>query len=231
MRTMMRSTAAVGLVAVAAVTVGTLSTPLAARAGALPAETSGSGSASGSAVGDGGGVRVEIIDDTRSAHSGDVIDYTVRVENDSAVSYPHLEVFHLVPAGFQMVDANPKATQDGQDVRWTADVPAGRTLVFTDQVMAGTVGESQHVAPRMRGALSASPAHQFSSTACARGSATGPALACGTVREQLTDDPDAAGPAPKRWQPGLLGIGLVAALFAAFGGFLRKWRDRAVDEG
>jgi uncharacterized repeat protein (TIGR01451 family) len=231
MRTMMRSAAAAGLVAVAAVTVGTLSTPLAARAGALAAETSGSGSGSVSTASDGSAVRVEITGDTRSAHSGDVIDYTVRVENNSAVSYPHLEVFHLVPAGFELVDSSPKATQEGSNMHWTADAAAGRTLVFTDQVMAGTVEESEHVAPRMRGALSVPPAHQFSSTACARGSATGPALACSTIREQLTDGPDAAGPAPKHWQPGLLGIGLVVALFAAFGGFFRKRRDRAVDEG
>ncbi|MBW8805139.1 MAG: DUF11 domain-containing protein [Catenulisporales bacterium] len=226
MRTMMRSAAAAGLVAVAAVTVGTLSTPLAARAGALPAETSGSGAEGGN------GVRVEITDDTRSAHSGDVIDYTVRVENDSPVSYPHLEVFHLVPAGFQLVDSSPEARQEGSNVRWIAAAAAGRTLVFTDQVMAGTVEESQHVAPRTRGALSAPAAHQFSSTACARGSATGPALACAMVREQLTDGPDAGGPAPKHWQPGLLGIGLVAALFAACGGLFRKRRDRGgVEEG
>ncbi|MFD0637470.1 hypothetical protein ACFQ9X_43775 [Catenulispora yoronensis] len=140
MRTMMRSTATVAVMAALAVTVGTLST-LAARAGALPADTTGSGSGTGS------GVRVEITDDTRSAHSGDVIDYTVRVENDSAASYPHLEVFHLVPNGFQLVDSSPKATQEGSNVRWTADVPAGQTLVFTDQVMAGTVEESEHLTP------------------------------------------------------------------------------------
>jgi len=160
------------------------------------------------------------------------ISYRLRLKNDSPVSYPHLEVFHLVPAGFQLVDSSPEARQEGSNVRWIAAAAAGRTLVFTDQVMAGTVEESQHVAPRTRGALSAPPAHQFSSTACARGSATGPALACAMVREQLTDGPDAGGPAPKHWQPGLLGIGLVAALFAACGGLFRKRRDRGgVEEG
>ncbi|GAA2055726.1 hypothetical protein GCM10009839_75690 [Catenulispora yoronensis] len=237
MRTMMRSTATVAVMAALAVTVGTLST-LAARAGALPADTTGSGSGTGS------GVRVEITDDTRSAHSGDVIDYTVRVENDSAASYPHLEVFHLVPNGFQLVDSSPKATQEGSNVRWTADVPAGQTLVFTDQVMAGTVEESEHLTPRTRDAKPADPtgggpgtspaaARQFTTTACARSSASGPALACATVREQLTDGPDAAsatGPAAKHWQPGLLGIGLIVALFAAFSGFFRKRRNR-IDEG
>ncbi|NUP49128.1 MAG: DUF11 domain-containing protein [Catenulispora sp.] len=219
MRTMMRSAATVGVMAAMAVTVGTLST-LAARAGALPTDARGSGSADG--------MRVEITDDTRSAHSGDVIDYTVRVENQSGRAYPRLEVFHLVPAGFQLVDSSPKAAQEGNDVRWAADIAAGQTLVFTDQVMAGTVEESEHTA-RSR---DVQVARQFTSTACARGSAAGPALACGTVREELTDGPDAAsatGPAAKHWQPGLLGIGLVAALFAAFSGFFRK-RRRPVEE-
>ncbi|GAA1973173.1 hypothetical protein GCM10009838_36190 [Catenulispora subtropica] len=231
----MRSAATVGVLAAAAVTVGTLST-LAARAGAPPAGTSEAGSGAGA------GVRVQISDDTRSAHSGDVIDYTVRVENDSAVAYPHLEVFHLVPAGFQLVDSTPAATQDGTDVRWTANVPAGHTVVFTDQVMAGTVEESEHLVPRARdakAALAPAPAsaaaavRQFTSTACARGSSAGPALACATVRQQLTDGPDAAsgtGPAAKRWQPGLLGIGLVVALFAAFSGFFRKRKDRVEED-
>ena len=227
---MMRSAATVGVMATMAMTVGTLST-LAARAGSLPLDVAGSGSA--------GGMRVTISDDTRSAHSGDVIDYTVRVENQSGRQYPHLEVFHLVPAGFQLVDSTPKAVQEGSSLRWTADIDAGQTLVFTDQVMAGTVEESEPAAPRTRsaqtdGAATAVPrARQFTSTACARSSASGPALACGTVREELTDGPDAAsaaGPAAKHWQPGLLGIGLVAALFAAFSGFFRKRRDRVEEE-
>ena len=96
-------------------------------------------------------MRVEISDDTRSAHSGDVVDYTVRVENDSSTSYPALEVYHLVPAGFQLVDSSPHADQEDSTLRWTADVPAGRTLVFSDQVMAGTVEESEHLAPQSAG--------------------------------------------------------------------------------
>ncbi|NUR63818.1 MAG: DUF11 domain-containing protein [Catenulispora sp.] len=230
MRKMMRSAATVGVMVTMAMTVGTLST-LAARAGSLPMDAAGSGSA--------GGMRVTISDDTRSAHSGDVIDYTVRVENQSGRQYPRLEVFHLVPAGFQLVDSTPKAAQEGSSLRWTAALEPGQTLVFTDQVMAGTVEESEHAAPRRRGvqadsAGDATPgARQFTSTACARSSSSGPALACGTVREQLTDGPDAAsatGPATKHWQPGLLGIGLVAALFAAFSGFFRKRRGQAEEE-
>jgi uncharacterized repeat protein (TIGR01451 family) len=235
MRTMMRSAAAVGVVVAAAMTVGTLST-LAARAGAgavptLPTDAS--------ATGIGAGVRIEISDDTRSAHSGDVVDYTVRVDNQSATSYPALEVYHLVPAGFQLVDANPQASQDGATVRWTADVPAGRTLVFSDQVMAGTVEESEHLAPRTRDAKADAAtatdtaidtdAHQFTSTACARTTGSGVTLACGTVREQLSDGPNTAsavaGPGAKHWQPGLLGIGVIAALYAGFRGVMRKRKD------
>jgi uncharacterized repeat protein (TIGR01451 family) len=219
---MMRSAATVGVLATMAMTVGTLST-LAARAGSLPLDAGGSGSA--------GGIRVTISDDTRSAHSGDVIDYTVRVENQSGRPYPSLEVFHLVPAGFQLVDSTPKAVQEGSSLRWKADIEAGQTLVFTDQVMAGTVEESEHVTARSRGGNTLG-ARQFSTTACARSSASGPALACGSVREELSDGPDAAaagaaGPGDRRWQPGLLGVGLVAALFAAFSGFFRKRRGRA----
>ncbi|NUR25906.1 MAG: DUF11 domain-containing protein [Catenulispora sp.] len=241
----MRSAATVGVMVAMAVTVGTLST-LAARAGAAPIDGNGvesglTSSAESSGPGTPGsadGVRVQISDDTRSAHSGDVIDYTVRVENDSATAYPHLEVFHLVPSGFQLIDSAPRGSQEGSTVRWTANVPAGQTLVFTDQVMAGTVEESEHLAPRARDAKAAlaetaPPARQFTSTACARSSASGPALACATVREQLVDGPDAAagvGPAAKRWQPGLLGIGLVAALFAAFSGFFRKRKARGAEE-
>ena len=207
-------------------TVGTMST-LAARAGALPTLPTDA-----SASGSGHGVRVEISDDTRSAHSGDVVDYTVRVENDSATAYPTLEVYHLVPAGFQLVDSSPQANQEDSTLRWTADVPAGRTLVFSDQVMAGTVEESEHLAPQVRAAKAGAGAganaltHQFTSTACAKSSATGPALACGTVREQLTDGPSTlagvAGKPPKHWAPGLLGIGLIVALYAGFRGILRK---------
>jgi uncharacterized repeat protein (TIGR01451 family) len=223
MRTMMRSAAAVGLMAAAAVTVGTMST-LAARAGvpSMPTDTSASGV--------GAGVRIVISDDTRSAHSGDVIDYTVRVDNESATSYPNLEVFHLVPAGFQLVDSSPKVSQEDGTLHWTANVPTGRTLEFTDQVMAGTVEESQHLSPRTRDAKPTTLTHQFTSTACARASVTGPALACGTVREQLTDGADAAGaatgPAAKHWQPGLLGIGLIAVLYTGFRRFFRKRREQ-----
>lgn len=236
MRTMMRSGAAVGVVVAAAMTVGTMST-LAARAGAVPTLPTDA-----SASGTGSGVRVEISDDTRSAHSGDVVDYTVRVENNSSASYPALEVYHLVPAGFQLVDSNPHADQRDGTLRWTADVPAGRTLVFSDQVMAGTVEESEHLAPQVRAAKPGAGAgsgagaltHQFTSTACAKSSSTGPALACGTVREQLTDGPSTlagvAGKPPKHWAPGLLGIGLIVALYAGFRGIFRK-RERAADEG
>ena len=215
----MRSGAAIGVVVAAAMTVGTLST-LAARAGAPTVPTDAH------ATGAGAGMRVDISDDTRSAHSGDVIDYTVRVENDSATAYRGLEVDHLVPAGFQLVDSSPRASQEGDTLRWTADVPPGRSVVFTDQVMAGTVEESEHLAPRARDAKPAAAPHQFTSTACARRSSTGPALACGTVREQLTDDPGAVAGVTatqtKHWQPGLLGIGLMAALYTAFRSFFRK---------
>lgn len=215
----MRSAAAVGVVVAAAMTVGTMST-LAARAGALPALPTAASAGSGS------GVRIEVSDDTRSAHSGDVIDYTVRVDNESATSYPALEVYHLVPAGFQLVDSSPHATQEGSTLRWTANVPAGRTAVFSDQVMAGTVEESENLAPLARDAKPATVTHQFTSTACARTSAGGAALVCGTVREQLTDGPDAAagatGPAAKHWQPGLLWIGLIAVLYTAFRKVVRK---------
>lgn len=225
----MRSAAAVGVVIAAAMTVGTMST-LAARAGSpptLPTDASASGSANG--------VRVDISDDTRSAHSGDVVDYTVRVDNESSASYPDLEVYHLVPAGFQLVDSSPQARQEDNTLRWTANVPAGRTVVFTDQVMAGTVEESEHLTARARDAKPGTVTHQFTSTACARSSATGPALACGTVREQLTDGPDtivgAAAPgAAKHWQPGLLGVGVIAAVYAGFRGLWRKRRGRGAED-
>jgi uncharacterized repeat protein (TIGR01451 family) len=228
MRTMMRTTAAVGVLIVAAMTVGTLST-LAARAGALPTmPTDASASASGA------GVRIEVSDDTRSAHSGEVIDYTVRVDNESATSYPALDVYHMVPAGFQLVDSSPHATQEGSTLRWTANVPAGHTVVFTDQVVAGTVEESEHLAPLTRDAKRATEPHQFTSTACARTSSAGEALVCGTVREQLTDGPDAAAgvtaPAPKHWQPGLLWVALIAALYTAFRSVLRKRKGHSEDE-
>lgn len=235
MRTMMRSAAAVGVVVVAAMTVGTMSTLAAGtRAGAVPTLPT---DASAGSTGD--GVRVEISDDTRSAHSGDIVDYTVRVDNESQTSYPAMEVYHLVPPGFQLVDSSPHAAQDDSTVRWTADVPAGRTAVFSDQVMAGTVEESEHLAPRVRDSKpGTAAAHQITSTACARSSTTGADLACGTVREQLTDGPDAntaagiTGPTPKHWQPGLLGIGLLAALYGAFRGFFRKRaRGEEVEEG
>ena len=49
------------------------------------------------------------------------------------------------------------------------------------------------------------------------------------MREQLTDSPGAiagaTGRPSKHWPPGLLGIGLIVALYAAFRGFLRKRRD------
>ncbi|MBS2553659.1 DUF11 domain-containing protein [Catenulispora sp. NL8] len=226
---MMRSAAAIGVVTAAAMTVGTMST-LAARAGALPTLPTDA-----SATGTGQGVRVDISDDTRSAHSGDLVDYTVRVDNESPTSYPALEVYHLLPPGFQLVDSSPQADQEDDTLRWTANVPAGHTLVFTDQVMAGTVEESEHLAPRVRDAKPAPTTHQFTSTACAKSSATGPALACGTVREQLTDGPDAAagatGANAKHWQPGLLGVGLMAAMYAAFRGFFRKRQDAGGEEG
>ncbi|MEY9912634.1 putative repeat protein (TIGR01451 family) [Catenulispora sp. MAP12-49] len=233
MRTMMRSAAAVGVVVAAAMTVGTMST-LAARAGAvptLPTDASASGSADG--------VRVEISDDTRSAHSGDVVDYTVRVDNQSPTSYPDLEVYHLVPAGFQLVDSSPAATQQDRTMRWTANVPAGRTAVFTDQVMAGTVEESDHLAPRTRDAKppteTETETDQFTSTACARSTTTGSTLACGTVREQLTDGPAAlaglAAPAAKHWQPGLLWIALLAVVYSAFRGVFRRRKKAEVEEG
>ena len=225
---MMRSAAAVCVVVAAAMTVGTMST-LAAGAGALPtlptdARASGTGS----------GVRVEISDDTRSAHSGDVVDYTVRVDNESPASYPAMEVYHLVPAGFQLVDSSPHATQENSTLRWTADVPAGRTVVFTDQVMAGTVEESEHLAPHAREATTGTTTRQITSTACARSSSTAPALACGTVREQLTDGPrtvaGVTGPTPKHWRPGLLGIGLIVVLYAGFRALFRRRREES-EEG
>ena len=223
----MRSAAAIGAVTVAVVTVGTTST-LAARAGSpptLPTDAGASGSADG--------VRVQISDDTRSAHSGDVVGYTVRVDNESPTSYPDLEIYHLVPPGFQLVDSTPQAKQEGGTLRWTANVPAGRTLVFTDQVMAGTVEESEHLAPQGRDARPKTVTRQFTSTACARSSSTGPALACGTVREQLTDGPGAvagvAGPAAgKRWRPGLFGFAVIAVLYTALRGYWRKRRGRRV---
>lgn len=231
MRTMMRSAAAVGVVVVAAMTVGTMTT-LAAGAGlTLPTDAS--------ATGNGAGVRVTISDDTRSAHSGDLIDYTVRVDNESPTPYPALEVYHLVPAGFQLVDSSPAARQEDRTVRWTANLPAGGSAVFTDQVMAGTVEEYESLAPRPRDAKPATQTQtqtqQFTSTACARSSSTGPALACGTVREQLTDSPDAAAgvaqPA-KRWKPGLLGIAAMVALYAGLRSvFGRRRRKGAVEEG
>jgi uncharacterized repeat protein (TIGR01451 family) len=232
MRTMMRSAAAVGVVVAAAMTVGTMST-LAARGVALPTLPTDA-----SASGSGNGVRVEISDDTRSAHPGDVVDYMVRVENDSSTSYPALEVYHLVPAGFQLVDSSPHAVQEDNTLRWTANVPAGRTLVFSDQVMAGTVEESEHLAPQVRatkpGSGTGTATHQFTSTACAKSSATGSALACGTVREQLTDGPSAlagvAGKPPKHWAPGLLGIGLIVALYGGFRSIFRK-REKPGEEG
>ncbi|WP_370367160.1 hypothetical protein [Catenulispora sp. GP43] len=229
MRTMMRSAAAVGVVVAAAMTVGTMST-LAARAGAVPTmPTDASASATAN------GVRVDISDDTRSAHSGDVVDYTVRVDNESSTSYPDLEVYHLVPAGFQLVDSSPAATQQDRTMRWTASVPAGHTAVFTDQVMAGTVEESEHLAPRVRDAKPAAPTDQFTSTACARSSSTGSTLACGTVREQLTDGPyTAAGlaaPAAQHWQPGLLWIALLAVVYTGFRGVVKKRRKSEAEEG
>lgn len=224
----MRSTGAVGVVVAAAMTVGTLNT-LAARAGSLPTMPTDA-----SASGSGSGVRIEVSDDTRSAHSGDVIDYTMRVDNESSTSYPALEVYHLVPAGFQLVDSNPRASQEGSTLRWTANVPAGHTVVFSDQVMAGTVEESEHLAPLTRDAKPATVTHQFTSTACARTSSAGEALACGTVREQLTDGPDAVagavGPAPKHWQPGLLWIGLLAVLYTAFRSVVRKRKGEPEEE-
>lgn len=227
MRTLMRSTAAVGVVMAAAMTVGTMST-LAARAGAVPTLPTDA-----SATATAGGVRVTITDDTRSAHSGDIIDYTVRVDNESPASYPNLEVYHLVPAGFQLVDSSPTAVQQDRTMHWTTDLPSGRTAVFTDQVMAGTVEQSDHLAPRARDAKPNTETDQFTSTACARSSSTGPALACGTVREQLTDGPGTvaavAGPNSKHWQPGLLGIAMVAAVYAGLRGIFRR-KPETVEE-
>lgn len=231
MRTMMRSAAAVGVVVAAAMTVGTMST-LAAGEGAEPSARVAARVGT-SASGNGAGVRVTISDDTRSAHPGDVVDYTVRVDNESATSYPALEVYHLVPPGYQLVDSTPHARQEDSTLRWTAAVPAGGTAVFTDQVMAGTVEESEHLTARDREARpgAGTATRQVMSTACAKSSATGPALACGTVREQLTDGPGtiagAAGPAPKHWQPGLLGIGLIFAMYVGARGFWRRRRAGA----
>ena len=173
------------------------------------------------------GLRVTMTDDTHSAHSGDVIAYTVRVENDSPTDYPRLQVFQLVPNGFQLVDSTPAAEQSGSNIRWTGDVPAGHAAVFTDLVMAGTVEESEHLAPQTRNAKPLAGDHAFSSTACARAGAAGPAIACGTVRQQLANGPGGApaAAAAKHWQPGLLGIGLLAALFAGLRGIFRKRKE------
>ena len=216
----MRSVGAIGVLAASVLPIGAMFS-LAAWAGtrSTAPTTTGSGSRDG--------VRVQISDDTLAARSGDVIDYTVRVENNSSTSYPHLEVFHQVPAGFQLVVSSPTATMAGSRVHWTADIPQGGSAVFTDQVMAGTVEESEHLRPQARTAASPALTHQFTSTACARTS--GPGLACGTVREELTDGPDAAatavGSATKHWRPGLLGIALVAGLCAVLRGAFRTRQE------
>jgi hypothetical protein len=183
------------------------------------------------------------------------VTYTLRVHNDSATSYSHMDVFQLLPTGFHVTEATPKADLAATGPEWTAEVPAGATAVFSATATAGTVAEADHTTAdhttaehtetvaRQRSAPVASttpnppnpatavppPATTtFTTTACARDAAVGPALACGSVKQTLSDALGGADQ-PTKWQPGLLGLGLFAALAAGFRGYVRKRSTRSAE--
>ena len=177
-------------------------------------------------------VHVDLSADVQDPKAGDVVTYTVRVRNESSTSYPHMNVFQLLPAGFRVTESTPKATVERTGPEWTVDVPAGATMLFSATATAGTVAEADHIRPAARQRQGRDPVTEPSATptvatttvtttACARDAAVGPALACGSAKQTLSDAPDGADASPK-WHPGLLGLGFMAVLFAGFRGMLRR---------
>ena len=185
-------------------------------------------------------IHVDVTADLAEPSSGDVITYTLRVTNGSATDYRHLLVFQLLPSGFRVTATTPKADVQQSGPEWTADVAAGTTAVFSVTATAGTVAETEHVANAVRqrsaprsaanGAVgasgSAAPATaSIVTTACARAGSVGPALACGSAKQTLTDAADDATDTTA-WRPGLLGLAFLAVLAAGFQGILRRHGSR-----
>jgi uncharacterized repeat protein (TIGR01451 family) len=209
-------------------------------------------------------IHVDVSPDISEPKSGDVVTYVVRVQNGSATDYPHLSVFQLLPSGFRVTAAIPKAKVDRGGPEWTADVPAGSTAVFSVTATAGSVAEveqsagpaadpvgptADHTADhhqaaarrrpdsgptgdgQQQGSVTSSarptavPAATFVTTACARAAGFGPALACGSAKQTLSDSAEGSNTSTQ-WRPGLLGLGFLAVLAAGFQAIVRRSRRR-----
>lgn len=182
-------------------------------------------------------IHVDVTADLTSPASGDVITYTLRVMNGSAADYRHLFVFQLLPSGFRVTATTPKAEVRQSGPEWTTDVAAGTTAVFSVTATAGTVADVEHVTNAVRQRSAPQPGASGASgrsdpatasvvtTACARAGSVGPALACGSAKQTLSDAPDDATDA-STWRPGLLGLAFLAVLAAGFQGILRRHGSR-----
>jgi hypothetical protein len=130
-----------------------------------------------------------------------------------------------------MVSATPHAAKGGSGPEWTVGLAPGQSLALSDTAKAGTVADAEHTAPQSRDAPSdgtATPAvHTFTTKACALDGATHATLACGDARQSLSDAAPGGG---HGWQPGLVGLGLLAVVIGTVRGRVRKyrqWRGRA----
>jgi uncharacterized repeat protein (TIGR01451 family) len=183
------------------------------------------------AVTDAGSLKVDVTTDVRNAKSGDVVTYTLHVHNPSDSPYPHLRVFHRLPAGFKVVSATPHAATGAVGPEWTVDLAPGQSLVLSDTTKAGSVADAEQVSPKARTSASADQGpHTFTTTACALDGSTHETLACGDARQSLADagaDSGAAPVAGHPWQPGLMGIGLIAVAIAVVREQMRKRKGSA----
>lgn len=223
-----------------------------AATGAVPAGAAAAGSV-------GAPVKVDVSSDVQNAKAGDVVTYTVHVHNLSKSSFPHLVVSHELPAGFKVVSSTPRAAKTSAGAQWTVDLAPGQSLALSDTVRAGTVAEAEHLSPKGRstgtgtnvsggasagagtaassaagssggagGTGGAGGSRTFTTTACARDGVSGATIACGEARQALADG-GAAAAGGNGWQPGLVGLGLVAAGLGAVRGRVRKyqaWRGK-----
>lgn len=169
-------------------------------------------------------LRVDVSGDVRDAKPGDVITYTVHVRNLSGSRFPHVRVAHRLPAGFRVVGSTPRAAKGAAGPEWTVALAPGQAVVFSDTARAGTVAQAEKLDPKPR---SAAASHTFTTTACVLDGTGRATIACGDASQALADAAPAAGaPAKHGWQPGLVGIGLLAAGYGAVRSRVRGWKQR-----